>query len=98
MVDVDTNDTSLRETLSHHESYQASTSADVEHRLATLSPCSKKRSVRPHFHGTTVLSYRELMEFEVVICHKRVQSYTFFVNSQLSILNLQIFFCNFARS
>lgn len=64
LINVDAHDFRLRKTLSHHQGNQARSTTNIQYALAPRSPSSQQHAIRTHLHGTTVLTYGELLERE----------------------------------
>lgn len=63
-IEFDSRDLGIREALRHHQSDDTRACPDIEDALTALGPRTEKDTVRTNLHGTTVLSYGELLERE----------------------------------
>lgn len=63
-IEFDGRDLGIRKALRHHQGYDTRACPDIEDAQTTLGPRSEKDTVRTYLHGTTVLTYGELLERE----------------------------------
>ena len=72
-IELDGRDPSVGKALRHHQSYDTRACPDVEDAQTTLGPRSEKDTIRTYLHGTTVLTYGELLKREHDVVLLQVQ-------------------------